>query len=198
MSEAAPDKPKSGLPIAAHLALLVAIALAAAYVVNLAAVVMLPPRPPDVMRGDKVLDAFVEGYTAARDGRAPAGGGAKWTTTKERPRTGPMPRPGRLLIRDLSKRLNVDPRKVIVAFDPTPSDVVVFRVRTEEFRMQHDRSDVERHRAMMARDEAVQTWLSTEVAAAYDALKAAPSRAVSPSKVRARLAAAHRKIAEKA
>ena len=53
-------------------------------------------------------------------------------------------------------------------------------------------------RAMMARDEAVQTWLRTEVAAAYDALKAAPSSAVTASKVRARLAAAHRKIAEKA
>ena len=56
---AEPASQKSGVPIAAHLALLVAIALAAAYVVNLAAVVMLPPRPPDVMRGDKVLDAFV-------------------------------------------------------------------------------------------------------------------------------------------
>ncbi len=53
-------------------------------------------------------------------------------------------------------------------------------------------------RALMARDGAVQMWLRTEVAAAYDALKASPSRAVPASKVRARLAAAHRKIAEKA
>lgn len=53
-------------------------------------------------------------------------------------------------------------------------------------------------RAMMARDDAVRTWLRTVVAAAYDALKADPSRAVTASKVRARLAAAHRKMAEKA
>lgn len=136
---------KTGLPIAAHLALLVAIALAAAYVVNLAAVVMLPPRPPDVMRGDKVLDAFVTGYTAAKDGRAPPAGNAKWSITRERPRTGAMPRPGRLLTRDLSKRLGVDSGKVIVAFDPTPSDVVVFRVRTEEFRVMNDRRAMEEH-----------------------------------------------------
>lgn len=147
----APAAPASGLSIAAHLALLVAIALAAAYVVNLAAVVMLPPRPPDVMRGDKVLDAFVQGYSAAKEGRAlPSGGSARWAVTKTRPRTGPAPRPGRLLVHDLSRRLSVDPSKVIVAFDPTPSDVVVFRVRTEEFRMQmHDRRAMAAHREIM-------------------------------------------------
>ncbi len=142
---------ETGLPIAAHLALLVAIALAAAYVVNLAAVVMLPPRPPDVMRGDRVLDAFVAGYTATKEGRAPPRGNAKWSITKERPRAGPMPRPGRLLTRGLSQRLGVDSGKVIVAFDPTPSDVVVFRVHAEEFRVMNDRHAVEEHRRQAAR-----------------------------------------------
>lgn len=53
-------------------------------------------------------------------------------------------------------------------------------------------------RALMARDHAVDAWLKKEVAGAYDALKASPRRAVPASKVRARLAAAHRKATEKA
>lgn len=43
-------------------------------------------------------------------------------------------------------------------------------------------------RALLARDQAVEKWLKDEVAAAYDALKAVPSRAVSPAQVRTRLA----------
>ena len=53
-------------------------------------------------------------------------------------------------------------------------------------------------RALMARDQAVEDWLRTEVASAYDALKASPSRAVPASKVRERLAQVHRRAAEKA
>lgn len=53
-------------------------------------------------------------------------------------------------------------------------------------------------RTLMARDQAVEAWLRKEVAAAYDALKAVRSRAVPASKVRARLAAAHRRASEKA
>ena len=44
-------------------------------------------------------------------------------------------------------------------------------------------------RALLARDQAIERWLRDEVAAAYDALKAEPSRAVSAAQVRARLAA---------
>lgn len=53
-------------------------------------------------------------------------------------------------------------------------------------------------RALLARDQAVEAWLRAEVGAAYDALKAAPGRAVSAAKVRERLAAAQRRAAEKA
>lgn len=53
-------------------------------------------------------------------------------------------------------------------------------------------------RALLARDQAVDTWLRTEVAAAYDALKASPRRAVSAAKVRERLAAVQRRVSEKA
>ncbi len=51
-----------GLPIAAYLGMLVALALAAAFVATLAIVIFLPPRPPDVMRADVVADNFQAGY----------------------------------------------------------------------------------------------------------------------------------------
>jgi len=48
-------------------------------------------------------------------------------------------------------------------------------------------------RVLLARDRAVETWLSEQVAPAYDALKANPSRAVSAKHVRSRLAAEHKR-----
>jgi antitoxin ParD1/3/4 len=53
-------------------------------------------------------------------------------------------------------------------------------------------------RVLLARDRAVEAWLLKDVAAAYDALKADPSRAVGVSAVKARLAAAHKKASAKA
>jgi len=44
-------------------------------------------------------------------------------------------------------------------------------------------------RALWARDQAVESWLRTEVANAYDALVADPSRAVTADELRAHLAA---------
>lgn len=44
-------------------------------------------------------------------------------------------------------------------------------------------------RALFARDRAVEAWLQTEVAAAYDAAVADPARTVSPKALRDRLAA---------
>jgi putative addiction module CopG family antidote len=48
-------------------------------------------------------------------------------------------------------------------------------------------------RALLARDKAVEHWLRGDVAEAYDALKADRSKAVSLDRVKARLAAAHKK-----
>ena len=48
-------------------------------------------------------------------------------------------------------------------------------------------------RALFARDRAVEYLLNNQVSAAYDALKAAPSRAVTADHVRARLTAEHNK-----
>lgn len=53
-------------------------------------------------------------------------------------------------------------------------------------------------RALLARDRAVERWLRGDVAAAYDALKADPGRSVGVDRVKARLAAAHKKTATKA
>ena len=52
-------------------------------------------------------------------------------------------------------------------------------------------------RALMIRDRAVENWLRQEVGSAYDALKAAPARAVTVDKVRARLADEHKKATAK-
>ena len=48
-------------------------------------------------------------------------------------------------------------------------------------------------RSLLARDRAVEAWLREQVAPAYDALKADPSRAVSTDDVRARISAEHEK-----
>lgn len=48
-------------------------------------------------------------------------------------------------------------------------------------------------RSLMARDRAIERWLHTEVAAAYDELKADPSKALTPDQVRAALAVARKR-----
>ena len=53
-------------------------------------------------------------------------------------------------------------------------------------------------RVLLARDRAVEVWLRKDVAAAYDALKADPSRAQSVAAVKARLATVHKKALTKA
>jgi putative addiction module CopG family antidote len=47
-------------------------------------------------------------------------------------------------------------------------------------------------RALEMHERALEAWLREDVAAAYDAMKTNPSRAVSAEKVRASLAAAHK------
>ncbi|MHB2009992.1 MAG: ribbon-helix-helix domain-containing protein [Acidobacteriaceae bacterium] len=52
-------------------------------------------------------------------------------------------------------------------------------------------------RTLLARDRAVEGWLRQQVAPAYDALKADPSRAVSADQLRATLSAERRKTPTK-
>lgn len=72
------------------------------------------------------------------------------------------------------------------------ADVVKIKVRSGEYASE---SEVIRDglRALLARDRAVESWLHTQVGPAYDALQADPSRAVTLSQVRERLAAEHAK-----
>ena len=53
-------------------------------------------------------------------------------------------------------------------------------------------------RVLIARDDAMEHWLESQVAPAYDALKADPSRALPVDQVRQRLAAVHRAASKKA
>ncbi|PNG30273.1 MULTISPECIES: ribbon-helix-helix domain-containing protein [Pseudomonas] len=52
-------------------------------------------------------------------------------------------------------------------------------------------------RALMARDRAVESWLTGQVATAYDALKADASHTLSADQVRARLSAEHQNTRNK-
>ena len=77
------------------------------------------------------------------------------------------------------------------------ADAVRAKVATGEYATE---SEVIRDglRVLLARDRAVEDWLRNDVAAAYDALKSEPSRAVGVDAVKARLAAAHEKASAKA
>ncbi|HVK80780.1 MAG TPA: hypothetical protein VM915_09205, partial [Verrucomicrobiae bacterium] len=76
-----------GLPIAAYLGALVALALTAAFVATLAIVIFLPPRPPDVMRADKIIDHFEAGYDyMLAANRTMNEDGVTWVVREEPPR----------------------------------------------------------------------------------------------------------------
>ena len=72
------------------------------------------------------------------------------------------------------------------------ANVIKTKVQTGEYATE---SEVIREglRALLARDRAVESWLLNQVAPAYDALKANPSRAVTPDGIHARLASEHGK-----
>lgn len=76
------------------------------------------------------------------------------------------------------------------------ADVVKAKVAAGEYATE---SEVIRDglRTLLARDRAVERWLQTQVAPAYDALKADPARAVSVNDVRAALAAEHQQATAK-
>lgn len=72
------------------------------------------------------------------------------------------------------------------------ADIIKTKVATGEYATE---SEVIRDglRALMARDRAVDNWLTQEVGPAYDALKANPKRGVTVDQLRAALAAEHKK-----
>ncbi|MBS7562161.1 MULTISPECIES: ribbon-helix-helix domain-containing protein [Pseudomonas] len=76
------------------------------------------------------------------------------------------------------------------------ADAVKAKVATGEYASE---SEVIRDglRALMARDRAMESWLTGQVATAYDALKADASRTLSVDQVRARLSAEHQNARNK-
>lgn len=122
-----------GLPIAAYLGLLVALALAAAFVAILAVVLWLPPRPPDVMRADVIADQFAAGYEHMRAAGAPIEGDAMmWSVRNDPPSASDTPNL-RATRQHLARRLQLEPNRVRVAASQiVRNETFVFRVRDAE------------------------------------------------------------------
>ena len=89
------------------------------------------------------------------------------------------------------------PQQFTITLPTELADAVRAEVAAGEYATE---SDVIREgvRTLLARDRPVEDWLRDNVAAAYDALMADPSRAVAVDRVKARLAAAHTKTSAKA
>ena len=79
-------------------------------------------------------------------------------------------------------------RQLSITLPNDMADLLRERVRSGEYASE---SEVIREglRALFARDQAIEAWLREEVGAAYDAVVADPSRAVTAQRVRALLAA---------
>jgi signal transduction histidine kinase len=123
-----------GLPVAAYLGLLIALALAAAFIAVLAIVIWLPPRPPDVMRMDVLTERFAEGYAQARaTGQVPHGDAMAWRIVPDAP--APAHGHARHFMRmpeiQLAHALELRPPQVRVrATRIERGDTFVFQVRT--------------------------------------------------------------------
>lgn len=122
-----------GLPIAAYLAMLVALALAAAFVAVLSIVILLPPRPADVMRADVVTDHFTAGYDhMVAVGRPMTGEGMAWRVQPAPNPDSQTPQMQRARVQ-LARDLGLDLSQVrMLAGKIVQSDVFVFRVRDVE------------------------------------------------------------------
>jgi two-component system OmpR family sensor kinase len=132
---------RRGLPIAAHLGLLLALAIVSSFVVNIAVLVWFPPRPSDVMRADQMIDAFAVGYAQANGGALPDNAAMRWRIVEDAP-DDDSPRHGPVRgIRDtLEQRLHLTPDRVRFEANFMLGDTFVFRVRDAEHRlgMRHD------------------------------------------------------------
>lgn len=124
----------TGLPIAAYLGALVALALTSAFVAVLAIVLWLPPRPPDVMRADDIAEHFQAGYDyASVEGRALPGDSMSWSIQREAPEFADDPHHMAQARAELAQRLDLTPDQVqLEAERVVSSDVFVFRVQDVE------------------------------------------------------------------
>ncbi|MGE3928843.1 MAG: ATP-binding protein [Hyphomonadaceae bacterium] len=120
---------RRGLPIAAHLGLMVALAFASAFVAMMVVLIFLPPKPPDVMRGDHLVEKFVAGYEEAQDGRLPDFGTINFRITREMPDVSNDDQLNMMGLQ-LAGELAVRPDQVLVAADAVRGgDNFVFQVQ---------------------------------------------------------------------
>ncbi|MBL8538324.1 MAG: HAMP domain-containing protein [Hyphomonadaceae bacterium] len=124
----------NGLPIAAYLGALVALALASAFIAVLAIVIWLPPRPPDVMRADDIAEHFQAGYDYALVEQRPMpGDNMEWRIQRDPPaedETAGQLAPARVR---LATALALNPEQVRVAASKiVRNDTFVFRVQDME------------------------------------------------------------------
>lgn len=118
-----------GLPIAAYLGALVALALSAAFVAVVAILIWLPPRPPDVVRADMIADHFKTGYDVmAASGESIPNDHVRWRVQAAPPRSLDLASM-RETRSNLAERLDLDVDQVRIAARAVRSDVFVFRVR---------------------------------------------------------------------
>ena len=123
---------KPGLPIAAYLIGLSAAAMTAAFVAALTIVLVLPPRPPGLLRGDQLIAAFSEAYAEAIAGRRPAARGRlefKITHQPPQPTQNPM---AAQFADDVADSLQTSPAAIRVAGAFVRSGAVVFRRNGDE------------------------------------------------------------------
>lgn len=87
-----------------------------------------------------------------------------------------------------------DRHQLIVTLPDDMADQVRARVASGQYASESD-VVIEALRTLDDREQSLEHWLRTEVAAAYDAMKADPSRGLSLDEVRASLAATHDRLA---
>jgi signal transduction histidine kinase len=145
-----------GLPIAAYLGALVALALTAAFVATLAIVIFLPPRPPDVMRADKITDHFEAGYDyMLAAGRTMSEDGVTWVVRDEPPRETDSVHV-RPTAAELAMALELRPEQVqIYAQHVERNESIVFRVANmDELTREAERAAAEAERVREEMDNA--------------------------------------------
>jgi len=151
-----------GLPIAAYLGALVAIALAAAFIATLAIVIFLPPRPPDVMRADTVAENFQAGYDHMLALNRPMNErGMVWEIRAEPPEEVDSPAMSSTRIA-LADAIDLRPDQIrIQATNVVQSDTFVFRVAgleewTEASQQAAEDAQMAVEEARLAREEATE------------------------------------------
>jgi signal transduction histidine kinase len=163
-----------GLPIAAYLGMLTALALGAAFVATLAIVIFLPPRPPDVMRTDIVADNFQAGYDHMMAlNRTMNERGMVWEIRQNPPEE--IDSPAMFATqRQLATALDLEMDQVrIKAANVVQSDVFVFRVQDVESWMEDSEHAAEEAERMAEEVREAHQRATERIEAARDQMREA-------------------------